>query len=61
MSTSALEEKKAVAMHDTKARNLQAKINALHNIEKASYSNKSLFSLLKLCRMSEDVLSNFKR
>jgi len=34
MSTSALEEKKAVAMHDTKARNLQTKMNALHNIEK---------------------------
>jgi len=34
MSASALEEKKAVAMHETKARNLQAKINALHSIEK---------------------------
>jgi hypothetical protein len=28
-----LEEKKAAAMHETKAQNLQAKINALHNIE----------------------------
>jgi kinetochore protein Nuf2 len=39
MSASALEEKKAVAMHETKVRNLQAKINALHNIEKASHLN----------------------
>ena len=39
MSASALEEKKAVALHDMKARNLQAKINALHNIEKVSQSN----------------------
>jgi kinetochore protein Nuf2 len=39
MSASVIEEKKAVAMHETKARNLQVKINALHNIEKASQSN----------------------
>lgn len=41
MSATAVEEKRAVVMHDTKARNLQAKINALHNIEKASHSSVS--------------------
>ncbi|KAF8964092.1 Nuf2 family-domain-containing protein [Flammula alnicola] len=34
MSTTAMEDKKTVAMHEAKARDLQAKINALHNIEK---------------------------
>ncbi|KAF8163090.1 Nuf2 family-domain-containing protein [Crassisporium funariophilum] len=34
MSTGALEDKKTVAMHEAKARDLQTKINALHNIEK---------------------------
>ncbi|KAF9532402.1 Nuf2 family-domain-containing protein [Crepidotus variabilis] len=33
MSTSAMEDKRTVAMHESKARDLQAKINALHNIE----------------------------
>jgi len=41
MSASALEEKKAVAMHDTNGRNRQAKVKALHKIEMASYSNNS--------------------
>lgn len=36
MSTSAIEDKRMVAMHETKARDLQAKINALHNIETVS-------------------------
>jgi len=34
MSTTVMEDKKTVTMHETKARDLQAKINALHNIEK---------------------------
>ncbi|KAK0502953.1 Nuf2 family-domain-containing protein [Armillaria luteobubalina] len=38
MSTSANEDKKIVAMHENKAKELQAKFNALHNIERASYS-----------------------
>ena len=33
MSTSTIEDKRTVAMHEAKARDLQAKINALHNIE----------------------------
>jgi hypothetical protein len=46
--SSALEEIKAAAMHEMKVQNLQAKINALHNIKKASHSKYFLFSLLKL-------------
>ncbi|KAK0445378.1 Nuf2 family-domain-containing protein [Armillaria borealis] len=38
MSTSANEDKKVVAMQENKAKELQAKFNALHNIERASYS-----------------------
>ncbi|KAF8197413.1 Nuf2 family-domain-containing protein [Pholiota molesta] len=34
MSTTVMEDKKTVALHEAKARDLQAKINALHNIEK---------------------------
>jgi len=34
MSTTALEDKKTVTMHEAKARDLQAKINALLTIEK---------------------------
>ncbi|KDR81395.1 hypothetical protein GALMADRAFT_239264 [Galerina marginata CBS 339.88] len=34
MSNTAMEDKKTVAMHEAKARDLQAKVNALHNIEK---------------------------
>ncbi|KAJ3517795.1 hypothetical protein NLJ89_g283 [Agrocybe chaxingu] len=34
MSTTAREDKKMVLMHETNARDLQTKINALHNIEK---------------------------
>ena len=34
MSHTAMEDKKTVAMHEAKARDLQAKVNALHNIEK---------------------------
>lgn len=34
MSTSANEDKKIVAMHENKAKELQAKFNALHNIER---------------------------
>lgn len=34
MSNTAIEDKKTVAMHESKSRDLQAKINALHNIEK---------------------------
>ena len=33
MSTTATDDKKTVVMHEAKARDLQAKINALHNIE----------------------------
>lgn len=36
MSITVMEDKKTVTMHETKARDLQAKINALHNIEKVS-------------------------
>jgi kinetochore protein Nuf2 len=35
MSTTAVEDKQTVALHETKARDLQAKINALSSIEKA--------------------------
>lgn len=38
MSTSTIEDKRTVAMHESKARDLQAKINALHNIETVSIS-----------------------
>jgi len=34
MSTTAMEDKKTVTLHEAKARDLQAKINALLNIEK---------------------------
>jgi len=34
MSTTAMEDKKTVTVHESKARDLQAKINALLNIEK---------------------------
>jgi kinetochore protein Nuf2 len=34
MSTTAMEDKKTVTVHEAKARDLQAKINALLNIEK---------------------------
>lgn len=34
MSSTASEDKKTVMMHETKARDLQSKINALLNIEK---------------------------
>lgn len=36
MSTTVMEDKKTVALHESKARDLQTKINALHNIEKVS-------------------------
>lgn len=36
MSNTVIEDKKTVSMHESKARDLQAKINALHNIEKVS-------------------------
>lgn len=36
MSNTAIEDKKTVAMHESKSRDLQAKINALHNIEKVN-------------------------
>ncbi|KAF8906040.1 Nuf2 family-domain-containing protein [Gymnopilus junonius] len=34
MSSTAMEDKKTVTMHEAKARDLQTKVNALHNIEK---------------------------
>jgi len=37
MSSTAIEDKKIVTLHETKARDLQAKINALLNIEKACH------------------------
>ena len=62
MSTTAMEDKKTVMMHETKARDLQTKINALLNIEKVSTR---IFLLLPLNqpyhRMSEAALSRFKR
>ena len=38
MSTTAIEDKRTVAMHEAKSRDLQVKINALHNIETVSWS-----------------------
>jgi len=35
MSASAIEDKKTVALHEAKARDLQAKIKGLHSIETA--------------------------
>ena len=57
-----MEDKKTVAMHESKARDLQAKINALLNIEKVSAT---LF--LPPClnqpyyRMSEAALNRYKQ
>lgn len=52
LSASVLDEKKAVAMHDTKAWNSKQRL--MH--EKASHSKK-----LKLCRISDGALSSFRR
>lgn len=38
MSVTAVEEKKIVTMHESKIRDLQAKVNALLGIEKVSIS-----------------------
>jgi kinetochore protein Nuf2 len=38
MAATALEEKKIVTMHESKVRDLQAKVNAVHVIEKVSTS-----------------------
>ncbi|SJL04389.1 uncharacterized protein ARMOST_07755 [Armillaria ostoyae] len=46
MSTSANEDKKIVVMQENKAKELQAKFNALHNIERASYSLDTEFRYL---------------
>jgi kinetochore protein Nuf2 len=35
MSSTAIEDKRTVALHEAKARDLQAKVTALFNIEKA--------------------------
>jgi len=43
MTNTAIEDKKTVAMHESKARDLQAKINALHNIEKVSMKFTAVF------------------
>jgi len=40
MSTTAMEDKKTVTLHEAKARDLQAKINALLNIEKVRLCDK---------------------
>lgn len=37
MSASAIEDKKTVTLHEAKARDLQAKIKGLHNIETAGF------------------------
>lgn len=46
MSASTVEDKKTVAMHEAKARDLQAKINGLHNIETVGSSKDCIGTLL---------------
>jgi hypothetical protein len=61
MSTTAIEDKKTVTMHEAKARDLQAKINALLNIEKVRINASSSYFLNGcLIRMFGDASNKFK-
>ena len=60
MSTSAIEDKRTVAMHEAKSRDLQAKINALHNIETVSGLRVEVASSPAANRMFGAVSSRFK-
>jgi kinetochore protein Nuf2 len=61
MSTTAIEDKRMVGMHEAKARDLQAKVNALHNIETVSGPKIRVASFSAVIfRMSEAVSSRFK-
>ncbi|PBK96524.1 hypothetical protein ARMGADRAFT_924205 [Armillaria gallica] len=55
MSTSANEDKKIVTMQENKAKELQAKFNALHNIERASYSLDTEFRYLRCIEQLQTV------
>lgn len=63
MSTTAMEDKKTVTMHETKARDLQTKINALLNIEKVSTGIflPPFLNQLYYTRMSEAALNRYKQ
>jgi hypothetical protein len=63
MGTTAIEDKKAVALHEAKARDLQAKISALVNIEKVTFL--VVFAVWPClndpARMSDHVSSSCRR
>ena len=48
MSSTAIEDKKTVLLHEAKARDLQTKIGAITNIEKATPSMRTLLAPLYL-------------
>lgn len=58
-----MEDKKTVTMHETKARDLQTKINALLNIEKVSTGIflPPFLNQLYYTRMSEAALNRYKQ
>ncbi len=59
MAATALEEKKIVTMHESKVRDLQAKVNAVHVIEKVSISLWYITSANGFRRIFEAVSSSF--
>lgn len=57
MGTTAAEDKKTVAMHESKIRDLQTKITALLNIEKASSHFHHWLDELLTCSIEQEVRS----
>lgn len=66
MSATVLEDKKLITMHEAKARDLQAKVTALYNIEKVRGQSVGLMNqtkdhLISLARTSEDASNSYRQ